>query len=146
VTESEALNNLQVTLFGSFFDEIKQLAALGNHRKQAPTRGKILLVGFEMLGEMGNPLSKEGHLVRCAASVSFVELIFFQVDFVFAHGLRGWIQQLPERPWLGLSAEENPDVRVWQDNCPDPGELFAKYCHFGGIRNRFVIDVTASHS
>jgi hypothetical protein len=48
-----------------------------------------------------DPLGEQGHLIRGAAGVSFVELIVFFVDFFgIGHGRRGWIQRSPDRPRL----------------------------------------------
>jgi len=51
-----------------------------------------------VIRQVKDPLGEESHLILCAAGVSFVELIFFQVDV--AHDRRGWIPQVPDRPRL----------------------------------------------
>ena len=101
VAESEAGDDLFVFLLRAFFDEIQHLAALGNHGQQAAAGREVLLVDVEVIRQMEDPLGEQSHLIGCAAGVSFVELIVFQVDFFgIAHGLRGWVQRVPDRPWL----------------------------------------------
>jgi hypothetical protein len=128
--ESEAFDDLLVFFLGAFLDEIQQLTTLGNQGEESTAGGEILLVEVEVIREMEDPLGEEGHLIRGAAGVSFVELIVFQVDFFgIAHGLRGWIQPLPGRPWLrvergrkpatGLFARKLGNERRFFKNCRD---------------------------
>ena len=77
VAESEAGDDLFVFLLRALLDEVQQLAALGNHRQQAAAGREVLFVDVEVVRQMENPLGEEGHLVRGAAGVSFVELIVF---------------------------------------------------------------------
>ena len=84
-TESEALDEPQVLLLRAVFDVIQQLAALGNHGEQAAAGREILLVDVQVVRQVEDPFGEEGHLVRGAAGVTFVELIVFGVDFVVAH-------------------------------------------------------------
>jgi hypothetical protein len=125
VAESEALDDLLVFLLGAFLDEVQQLAALGNHGQQSAAGREVLLVDVEVVRQMENPLGEEGHLVWGAAGVSFVELIFFQVDFFcIAHGLRGWIQRLPDRPWLVVEGAGNPSAYGFARKLPCPVDFF----------------------
>ena len=75
--------------FRTLLDVIQQLAALGNEGEEATARREILLVDVQVVREVENPLCQQGHLVRGAAGVSFVELIVFEVDFFGAHSRRG---------------------------------------------------------
>lgn len=93
VAESQPLDDLLVFLLGALLDEVQQLAALGNKGQQATARREVLLVDVQVVREVEDPPGEQGHLIRGAAGVSFVELIVFQVDFFGAHGRRGWIQQ-----------------------------------------------------
>jgi hypothetical protein len=107
--ESEAFDDLLVFFLGTLLDVIQQLAALGNKGEESTAGGEILLVDVEVIREVEDPLGKEGHLIWGAAGVSFVELIVFQVDFFgIAHGLRGWIQPAPGRPWLRVGRGRKP--------------------------------------
>ena len=63
---------------------------------------------IQVIREVENPLGEEGHLVRGAAGISFVELIVFEVDVLVAHGGRGWIQREPDRPRLMVGGGRKP--------------------------------------
>lgn len=107
--ESEAFDDLLVFFLGTLLDVIQQLTALGNEGEESAAGREILLVDVEVIREMEDPLGEECHLVRGAAGVSFVELIVFQVDFFgIAHGLRGWIQPAPGRPWFKVGRGRKP--------------------------------------
>ena len=86
-TESEALDEPQVLLLRSILDVIQQLAPLGNHGEQTAAGREILLVDVQVVRQVEDPFGEEGHLVRGAAGVTFVELIVFGVDYVVAHGI-----------------------------------------------------------
>ena len=80
-------------------DVIKELAATGDQLGQAATRGEILVVQVQVVGQVQNSLGEQGDLVRRASGVSFVELICFGIDGGGAHGRKGWAQlRLPGRP------------------------------------------------
>ncbi len=96
--ESEALDDLLVAFFRAFLDVIKEFAALGNQGKESTAGREVLFVNVQMVGQMEDPSGEERHLVWCASGVSFVELIGFEVDFFSAHGNKGWIQRVPDRP------------------------------------------------
>ena len=123
--ESKSSDDLLVFFLGAFLDVIQQLATLGNQGEKATAGREILFVDVQVIREMEYPLGKQGHLVRGTASVSFVELIVFFVDFFsVGHGRRGWIQPLLQkgRTVLGwrLSAEESVREADLQDKCCSP--------------------------
>ena len=101
--QAQALDDLLVAIFGLALDVIEVLAAQRDQFKQAAARREILAVDVQVIRDVVDPLGEQRDLVGGAAGVSFVELEFFQVDCVVAHGGRGWIQhQAPDRPRLGV--------------------------------------------
>ena len=42
-------------------------------------------MGVEVVGEVQDALGKQGHLVRGAAGIAFVQLVVFEVDFFGAY-------------------------------------------------------------
>lgn len=121
--ETEALDELLVFLVGTLFDVIQQFTALGNEGEKATARREILFVDVQVVREVEDPLRDQGHLVRRAAGISFVEFIVFFVDFFcIAHVRRGWIQRgfhKCRRVVLGwrLSAKQSARAVDLQDNC-----------------------------
>lgn len=84
--ETQAGNHVLVFLFRALLDVIQQLAALGNEGEKSAARGEVLLMDIEVIRKMENPLRDQRDLIWGTTSVSFVELIVFQVDFlVIAH-------------------------------------------------------------
>ena len=62
--QTEIVDELLVFSLVLALDVIKQLATLRNELQKSTTRGKILLVGIEMLGQIENSLGEKGDLVR----------------------------------------------------------------------------------
>ncbi len=95
--ESETSDDLLILFFGAFLDVIQQLAALGNEGQETAAGRIILFMDIHVVRQVEDPLGEEGHLVRGATGVSFVELIGLQVDwfwcFFGAHGRRGWLER-----------------------------------------------------
>ena len=102
------MDDLLVAFFRALLDVIKKFAALGNQGEESTAGREVLLVDVQMVGQMEDPSGEERHLVWGASGVSFVELIGFEVDFFSAHGSKGWIQRVPDRPRFKVGCGGKP--------------------------------------
>lgn len=128
--QAQTLNNLLVALLALALDVIQMLAAHGNQFEQSTPGRKILAVDIQVIRNMMDPLGEQGHLVGGAAGVSFVELEFFQVDCVFAHGSKGWFQH-GGRSVLGwgFAGEASRKPTLGKKNAA----LSGNFLQFGGL-------------
>jgi hypothetical protein len=75
--ESEALDDFQIALVGTLLDVIQEFTALGDQGEKPTAGRKVLFMNVQMIRKVKNPCGKQGHLIRGAAGVSFMELIGF---------------------------------------------------------------------
>ena len=60
--QSQTGDQILVGLLVAGLDVVQKIAALADHRQQAPARTEILLVCLQMLGQVHDPLGQDGHL------------------------------------------------------------------------------------
>lgn len=73
LAEIEFLDELLIALGSSLLEIIKKTAALGDHPEKTATRGMILGVGLEMVGQGADPLGEAGDLDIGAAGVVIMQ-------------------------------------------------------------------------
>ena len=86
--QTEALQQVLITLNSCGFEVIEQFATTCDHKKEATTCGVIFFMRSKMLREVIDPLRQESHLDVGAAGVLVVDLEGGGIDgSYFAHGV-----------------------------------------------------------
>jgi hypothetical protein len=70
---AKTLNQGLVTLWAAVLQVVEQFAPPGHHAQQPSPRVVILLMRFEMLGQLQNTLTQEGNLNLWRAGIRFVD-------------------------------------------------------------------------
>ena len=73
--QSQPLNDGLVPFRGCRRQVLEKLRPVSNHHEQTPTRGMVLLVSLEMLGEVLNARRNEGHLDLGGAGILLVPAV-----------------------------------------------------------------------
>ena len=111
--EAQALNDLLVAILGLALDVIQVLAAHRDELEETAARREVFAVDIQVIRNVVDPLGEQGHLIGGAAGVSFMELEFFQVDCVVAHGSKGWFQLCRRNVlgwWFGAESSSHPSL------------------------------------